>query len=78
MSTLSSANQDDDAATNQTADNLVNNNSSSKLGHTDDCIKPFHLIPGPWPSLPLIGTLWQHYFHTLSKYCFFLYFCINL
>lgn len=49
-------------ASNHTADQLANSNKLL----TGDCIKPFNRIPGPWPSLPLIGTLWQHYIYTLS------------
>lgn len=32
--------------------------------HKDECTikaKPFNTIPGPWPSLPLIGTQWQYF-----------------
>lgn len=29
--------------------------------------KSFWSIPGPWPSLPLIGTEWYHFYRSLSK-----------
>lgn len=28
----------------------------------EDQLKPFNSIPGPWPSLPLIGTGWQYFY----------------
>lgn len=33
----------------------------------EDQLKPFNSIPGPWPSLPLIGTGWQ-YFYLVGRY----------
>lgn len=40
-------------------------NESNKVDTGEQQIKPFSMIPGPWPSLPFIGTGWYNLYCSL-------------
>ena len=38
----------------------------NQLNNGKQSLKPFSSIPGPWPSLPLIGTGWYNFYCSLG------------